>query len=111
MSDDEYDTKQPLHVLFLIHLRLVENLHPYSILSSVKNELQGYRDCVLNGINKDKLPPQEIKNEEEFYAWSYWKNCSTAIQATAWTTNKFKTKAAETYISIASKYLNLLKTK
>jgi hypothetical protein len=95
--------------MFNIYVGIVENLHPFSLLSQVKNELQGYRDCVTKGPNGDKLPPKDLKEGEEFYRWSYWKNCSILLKKKTWTTNKFKEAAIKQYISIAKKYVSRLR--
>ena len=104
-DNKEFDTNHPLYKMFEIYVRIIEKLPSYCLLTNVKNELQGYKDCVLKGRNLDKLPPKELGDGKEYYLWSYWHTCTFVIGKKAWNKNKFKELAVKQYISIARDYI------
>lgn len=101
----EYDTKQPLYVMFEIYTKVIDALHPFSLLTRVKDKLSGYRDCVEKGPNSDATPPPDLREGEDYYRWESWRDCTAALRKKTWTPNKFKEAAIKKYIAISRKYL------
>lgn len=107
-DDSPCDDSHPLTIMYNFYVDSMNKLNPMSILTQVKNELQGYRDCVEKGSNEDQLPPTNLKEGDEFYRWSYWKKTSLLINKKTWTRNKFKEAAMKQYVLQAKKYISRL---
>jgi hypothetical protein len=101
----DYNTKSALYTMYTIHTMMIDKLHPYCLLTSIKQQLGGYRDCVEKGANPDTIPPMTLSQGDEFYKWEAWRDCTCILTKEAWTPNKFKDAAIKKYISIARKYL------
>ena len=101
----EYDTKKPLYVIYKVYTMTMDNVPPSSLLTRVKMELDGYRDCVQKGPNPETILPTTLSKGAEFYRWETWRDCTCILNRKTWTPNKFKEAAIKKYISIAQKYL------
>ncbi len=95
----------PLCIAYNVYVETIRNMNPMSLMTEIKSELQGYKDCIEFGPNNDKMAPEHLSGKDSFYRWSKWHTCTAAIKEKSWTPERFKEAAYKRYISIASRYV------
>ncbi len=98
----------PLCIAYNVYVETIRNMNPTSLMTEIKSELQGYKDCIEFGPNNDKMAPEHLSGKDSFYRWSKWHTCTAAIKEKAWTPERFKEAAYKRYVSIASRYVGNL---